>query len=114
MFHSGPMMSAYSFSASGSVPGASAIDCSVIAASSTLLTIGPAVSWEASIGEIPYPGTSPSVGFSPTSLCWVDGLMIEPDVSVPIVSAANPAAAAAAEPEDEPLGPSAASIALST
>ncbi len=35
----------------------------------------------------------------------VDGLMIEPDVSVPIVSVASPLAAAAPEPEDEPLGP---------
>ena len=33
-----------------------------------------------------------------------DGLMIEPDVSVPIVTAASAAAAAVAEPEDEPLG----------
>src|SRR5690242_19883874 len=40
--------------------------------------------------------------------------MIEPEVSVPMVSADRPAAAAAPEPDDEPLGPSAVSIALST
>ena len=40
--------------------------------------------------------------------------MIDPPVSVPIVSAASAAAAAAPEPDEEPLGPSAASFALST
>ena len=40
--------------------------------------------------------------------------MIEPDVSVPIVSVESPAAAAAPEPEEEPLGPAAVSSALST
>ena len=33
-----------------------------------------------------------------------DGLMIEPDVSVPIVTVASAAAAAVADPDDEPLG----------
>src|SRR3954466_785445 len=40
--------------------------------------------------------------------------MIEPEVSVPMVSADRAAAAAAPEPDEEPLGPSAVSIALST
>ena len=35
----------------------------------------------------------------------VEGLMIEPEVSVPIVSATSAAAAAAPEPDEEPLGP---------
>src|SRR3954468_13225270 len=40
--------------------------------------------------------------------------MIEPEVSVPIVKAAIPEDPAAPEPDDEPDGPCAVSIALST
>ena len=43
-----------------------------------------------------------------------DGLMIEPEVSVPIVTAASAAAAAVAEPEEEPLGFWSASSAFRT
>ena len=75
---------------SGSVPGISASDCSVIATSATVFSIGPAVSRETSIGAMPKPGTRPSVGFSPTISSAVDGLMIEPPVSVPIVSVDEP------------------------
>src|ERR1035441_5955459 len=81
--NSGPMMSMYSWFASGSAPGTSAIDCSVIAASGTDLTIGPAVSCDASVRAMP-------------------------------TANASPPAAEAADPEEDPLGPSAASIALST
>ena len=38
-----------------------------------------------------------------------DGRRIEPEVSVPIVSAAGPAAAALPEPEEDPLGETSAS-----
>ena len=34
--------------------------------------------------------TSPTVGRRPTMPCWADGLTIEPEVSVPIVTAARP------------------------
>src|SRR5690242_12212006 len=40
--------------------------------------------------------------------------MIDPLVSVPIVSAARPASPAAPDPDEEPLGPCAASLALRT
>src|SRR3982074_629112 len=43
-----------------------------------------------------------------------DGLMIDPEVSVPIVSIESDAAAAAPEPEEEPLGFWSASCALRT
>src|ERR1700758_1842032 len=101
------MIARYSSLAVGSDPGYSAIDWSVIAASATSRTIGPAVSCDASIGAMPYPGTRPTVGRNPTPACCVDGLMIEPDVSVPTVSEARAADAAAPEPDEEPLGPSA-------
>ena len=35
---------------------------------------------------MPSPGTSPTVGRNPTMPCVLDGLMIEPAVSVPIPS----------------------------
>ena len=76
--------------------------------------IGPAVSCVAEIGTIPVRLTSPIVGRSPTIPCAADGLVIEPEVSVPIVIAARPAAAAAPEPDDEPLGVMSASYGFST
>ena len=76
--------------------------------------IGPAVSCDAAIGRMPCWLTRPSVGRSPTMPCAAAGLMIEPDVSVPTVSAARPAAAAAPEPDEEPLGLTSASYGFST
>jgi hypothetical protein len=67
--------------------------------------IGPAVSCVAEIGRMPVRETRPTVGRSPTRLCIADGETIEPDVSVPIVTAARPAAAAAPDPALEPLVP---------
>ncbi len=49
----GPIIGSYSSFDSGSDPVTSAIDSSVVAASSTVFTIGPAVSWDRSIGAIP-------------------------------------------------------------
>ena len=46
--------------------------------------------------------------------CWADGLTIEPEVSVPIVTAARPAAAAAPEPELDPLVPASRSYGFRT
>src|SRR5829696_3473205 len=48
--------------------------------------------------------TRPYVGFSPAMPQAAAGERIEPPVSVPIVAGANPAATAAAEPDDEPDG----------
>ena len=86
---------------SGSLP---AIAPSSAAASATVRVIGPAVSCVALIGMMPVRDTRPIVGRSPTIPCAADGLTIEPEVSVPIVIAARPAAAAAPEPELEPDG----------
>ena len=76
--------------------------------------IGPAVSCVAEIGTMPVRLTSPTVGRRPTSPCAADGLTIEPDVSVPMVTIARPAAAAAAEPLEDPLGDTLMSYGLST
>src|SRR4051795_8744280 len=90
------------------------MDCSVIAALDTVRSIGPAVSCEAEIGAMPYPGTSPTVGRRPTRPFACEGEMIEPDVSVPIVSAERAAAPAEPEPDEEPDGFWSASTASST
>ena len=50
----------------------------------------------------------------PTRLCWSAGLVIEPSVSVPIVSGARPSAAAAPDPLLDPLGVIDVSYGLST
>ena len=86
---------------SGSRP---AITVSSAAASATVRASGPAVSWLAAIGRMPVRLTSPTVGFTPTAELATAGLRIEPQVSVPTVTAANPAAAATAEPALDPLG----------
>src|ERR671917_2774952 len=53
---------------------------------------------------IPYRDVRPIVGFSPVSACWLDGLVIEPPVCVPMLEAAIRPATAVAEPDDEPPG----------
>ena len=63
---------------------------------------------------MPYAGTRPTVGRIPTRLCAPDGLMIEPDVSVPTVSIDSAAAPAVPLPDDEPLGFWSASSACTT
>src|SRR5579859_5060606 len=74
------------------------------AASATHLVIGPAVSCADEIGTMPVRLTRPRVGFRPTIPQLLDGLTIEPSVSVPIDSGARPAAIATPEPELEPDG----------
>src|SRR5437762_9361111 len=64
----------------------------MIAASATERAIGPAVSWSAVIGMIPYRLTRPTVGLIPTSMFWFEGLRIDPDVSVPTFAAQKLAA----------------------
>src|SRR5213594_2367270 len=81
-----------------------AITPSTIAASSTVRVIGPAESWLAAIGMMPPWLTTPMPGFMPTIPFFEDGLTIDPSVSVPMVIAAYPAAAATPEPELEPPG----------
>ena len=58
-----------------------------MAASSTVLVIGPAWSNESDRGMTPCLLTSPYVGFKPTVPHNADGMRIEPPVSVPIVAA---------------------------
>src|SRR3954467_15096073 len=74
--------------------------CSSAAASATVRVIGPAVSWVAEIGTMPARLTRPTVGRRPTSPWAADGLTMLPDVSVPMVTIARPAAAGGA-----PAGP---------
>src|SRR5438309_810433 len=77
---------------------------STAAASVMLRVIGPAVSCSAEIGMTPVRLTRPSVGLIPTSSFVPDGHTIEPSVSVPMVTVARSAAAATADPLDEPHG----------
>src|SRR5262249_55885244 len=69
-----------------------------------LRVIGPAVSCSAEIGTTPVRLTRPSGGLIPTSSFVPEGHTVEPAVSVPIVTVARPAAAARAEPLDDPHG----------
>src|SRR5689334_16748756 len=78
-----------------------------IAASVTVRQIGPAVSWLAAMGTTPCRLISPTVGLIPTTELALDGLKIDPEVSVPTVAAARFAAAATPGPELDPPGPSA-------
>ena len=71
-----------------------------MAASVTVRAIGPGVSWSAVIGMTPYRLTRPTVGLMPTSMFWLDGLRIDPDVSVPTFAAQK--LAAVPMPELEP------------
>ncbi|MNC57020.1 hypothetical protein D3C75_1066510 [compost metagenome] len=75
-----------------------------IAASSTVVAMGPAVSWEWLIGTIWVRLTRPTVGLNPTTPLTEAGQVIEPSVSVPMATGARPMATATALPEDEPHG----------
>ena len=74
------------------------------AASATLRARGPIWSSELANAISPYRLTAPYVGFMPTSPHRAAGWRIEPPVSEPMPSAANPAATAAALPPDDPPG----------
>ena len=84
------------------------------AASLTVCTSGPGVSWDSEIGTMPVRDHSPVDGRMPTTPFCVAGEMIEPSVSVPMVSAARPAAAETPEPADEPPGSADVSYGFST
>src|ERR1700719_4970354 len=75
-----------------------------MAASRTVRVRGPAVSWLWAMGMMPARLISPTVGFTVTTPFWLAGDSSDPDVSVPIATAARPAATATAEPELDPPG----------
>ena len=80
---------------------------SAAAASATVRVIGPGASWALATGRTPSVDTAPTLGFSATTPATPAGAMIcavSVEVSSPTVSAARPAAVAAAEPADEPAG----------
>ena len=74
------------------------------AQSFTLRAIGPAVSCQWVMGMMPFPMVRPRVGLRPTMPQALDGLTMEPSVSVPMAAKQRLAETAAAEPELEPLG----------
>src|SRR2546427_4237688 len=76
----------------------------MIAASVTVRTIGPALSWLCAIGITPPRLMSPIVGLMPTTPFTDDGPTIEPSVSVPMVAAERFADAETPEPELDPAG----------
>src|SRR5690606_40574250 len=84
-----------------------------MAASSTVVVIGPAVSCEWAIGTMCVRLTSPTVGLKPTTPVTEAGQVIEPSVSVPIAAGARPMATATALPEDDPHGVRAGSYGFS-
>ena len=69
---------------------------------STEGAIGPPWSRLGASGKQPSSGTSPHVGFKPTTPQHAAGIRIEPPVSEPSAASASPAASAAAEPPLEP------------
>ena len=75
-----------------------------MAASRTVRVIGPAVSWLCEIGRIPARLISPTVGFTVTTPLWLAGDSSEPEVSVPMVATASPAATATPDPALDPPG----------
>src|SRR2546427_2070671 len=75
---------------------------STIAASATVLAIGPAVSWSAVMGITPYRLTRPTVGLIPASIIAFEGVKMDPEVSVPTFAAHR--FAAVPMPELEPPG----------
>ena len=93
-------------------PSMSIIAPSVIAASITLVAMGPAVSCVAAIGTIPKPDTSPWVGLNPTTPLREAGHTIEPSVSLPIATGTYPNATDTAGPELDPQGERVTSNAL--
>src|SRR5438094_9096573 len=69
----------------------------------TVRPIGPPMSWVLESGMIPLRLANPCVPRIPTRLLWDAGMRIEPQVSLPIPTAAKLAAIAAPVPPLEPL-----------
>ena len=76
----------------------------MIARSETCRASGPAVSSVNERGMTPPREESPMVGRTPYRLLWAEGMRIEPQVSVPMPTAANSAATAAPVPPLDPPG----------
>src|SRR5687768_274028 len=66
--------------------------------------MGPAVSWVAEIGMMPERLHRPTVGLIPTSPFTEEGEIIDPSVSVPMLTTQRLAAVALPDPELEPEG----------
>src|SRR5271163_3284772 len=75
------------------------------AQSSTERQMGPILSMVQLRAMAPVRGTSPKLGLKPVAPQRVDGLDIDPSVSVPMAKPTQPAAVADAEPALEPLDP---------
>src|SRR5262245_47269160 len=75
------------------------------AQSSTARPIGPSLSMLHDSAIAPVRGTRPKVGRRPVVPQRVEGEVIEPSVSEPMLNATQPAAVAEAGPADEPLEP---------
>src|SRR5687767_470601 len=87
----------------GSFSSAPWITLNTIAASSAVRVIGPTRSCDHASTIPPYRLTRPNVGRSAVMPHAVAGLVIDPDVSVPMPKATQPAAVADAGPADDPL-----------
>src|ERR1700679_2277766 len=81
-----------------------AIDVSRMAASRTVLVMGPAWSSDEAKATMPKREQRPYVGLRPTVPVTAAGCRIEPPVSVPVAARQRSPATAAAEPPDEPPG----------
>src|SRR5262245_18872990 len=79
---------------------------STMAASRTVLAMGPAWSSEEAKATMPQREQRPYVGLMPTVPVRAAGWRIEPPVSVAVAPRQRPAATAADEPPEEPPGTS--------
>ena len=86
------------------------IDSSKIAASFTVLAIGPAWSSELAKATVPQREQRPYVGLIPTVPVKLAGWRIEPPVSVAVAPRHISAATAEADPPDEPPGTRSSSL----
>src|ERR1041384_8826547 len=77
---------------------------SAMAASATVRPCGPTVSCVCEIGTTPARVVRPPVGFSATTPLAFPGQTMLPSVSLPKLTVAKLADAAAAEPDDDPHG----------
>jgi hypothetical protein len=66
--------------------------------------MGPAVSVNVVYGRVPSRGRDPIVALSAYILARSDGTTMEPSVSVPIATGANPAETPTVLPDEEPPG----------
>ena len=91
-------------SRTASAPSGPEITASIRAAVATSLARAPTVSREGASGWTPVRLTRPRPGFRPTTPQVDAGMRTDPPVSLPSAASQNPAATAAADPDDEPPG----------